>query len=115
MIKKIVFIFLWLNVLPLSAKTLPIFTENTQPTFIEPNVTIISESEAVFITRLAAMKLFVINGNRYDYDLIFTEQPRLVYWVDNTQQKFPSGFLYDLDKDDAPLIQPIGYDKSFYK
>lgn len=74
---------------------------------INDEVTLISESKSLLITRLAALKLFEINGNQYDYDTIFTGQQRLIYWQDNEEKALPQGFLYDLDKDNAPLIKPI--------
>ncbi len=113
MIKKILTILFYIcSATSLSCRTLPQFTKNTELTFID-TLTIYSEAKALFVTRLAAVKLFEINGHCYDYDTIFTGKPREIHWIDNTQRGFPRGFLYDLDKDDAPLIEPIGYNKNF--
>jgi len=73
MIKKTIsLLFLITLLFPHACGTLPPFTKDTHVTCID-TITIISESKLLFITRLAGLKLFEINGNIYDYDTAFTE------------------------------------------
>lgn len=108
MIKRI-FALLFFICSATSIRTLAQSIENAE--YID-EVILTSDEKVIFITRLSALKLFEINGHRYDYDTIFTGKPRRIHWVDNAKSPFPLGFLYDLDEDNA-YIKPIGYNKDF--